>query len=41
MEILSVRCLFVFWALWLVEELNDDHDYENETDKEFDEDIGA
>ena len=28
-------------CLWFVEEVNDDHDYENEIDKEFDEDIGA
>ena len=34
-------CFWWFQALWLVEELNDDHAYENETDKEFDEDIGA
>ena len=34
-------CLWWFQALWLVEEVNDYHDYKNETDKEFDEDIGA
>ena len=34
-------CFWWFQALWLVEELNNDHAYENETDKEFDEDIGA
>ena len=29
--------LWWFQVLWLVEELHDDHDYENETDKVFDE----
>ena len=34
---MSDVCLWWFQALLLVEELHDDHNYENETDKEFDE----